>query len=80
MIDVYSTLKESGLDYAKRIAEDLKREGKEIIAISQLTEVPRGCDRYGNPTMVPGYKIIIDDGRPPYVSIITGELVYRLDK
>ena len=65
-----STVKENGYGYALKIAEDLRAEGYEIISGPEEALVPRGEGSDGKPIMVPGYRIIIDDGRPPHVPII----------
>ena len=71
MRESYSTVKENGLDYAMSIAEDLRSQGYEVISGPKEAMVPRGEGSDGKPILVPGYSIIVDDGRPPYAPIIT---------
>ena len=73
MKQTYSTVKETGYDYALKIAEDLRAEGYEIISGPEEAMVPRGEDSNGCPIMVEGYRIVVDDGRPSYVAIIPEE-------
>ena len=75
MVEYYSTVKENGYDYALEIAEKLRQQGYKVLSVSDETLVPRGCDGDGRPIMVPGYEIKVDDGRPPYRSIITGKII-----
>ena len=71
MRESYSTVKENGIEYALQIAEDLRQKGYEIISGPYEAMVPRGQRSDGSPMLVPGYKIVVDDGRPPYVPVIT---------
>ena len=71
MRETYSTVKENGYDYAMEVAEELRAKGYEIISGPEEAQVPRGQRSDGTPILVPGYKIVADDGRPPYVPIIT---------
>lgn len=71
MRESYSTVKENGIEYALQIAEELRSKGYEIISGPTEAKVPRGQRSDGSPIMVPGYLIVVDDGRPPYVPIIT---------
>ena len=71
MKETYSTVKENGYDYALEIADELRAKGYEVTHGPYEAMVPRGQRSDGSPIMVPGYKIDVDDGRPPYVPIIT---------
>lgn len=71
MKETYSTVKENGYDYALELADELRTKGYEIIRGPYEAMVPRGQRSDGSPIMVSGYKIDVDDGRPPYVPIIT---------
>lgn len=64
MIQYYSTVKENGWGYAKKKAHDLERSGNEILDIVE-TMVPRGENADGKIYYVPGYRILVDDGREP---------------
>ena len=70
MRESHSTVRENGYDYAFKVAEDLRAEGYEIISGPTEAMVPRGEGRDGKPIMVPGYRIVVDDGRPPHVPVI----------
>lgn len=70
MRESYSTVKENGYEYALQIADELRSKGYEVIAGPYEDMIPRGQGSDGNIMMVPGYKIIVDDGRPPYVPTI----------
>ena len=70
MRESYSTIKENGIEYALQIAEELRLKGYEIISGPTETKVPRGQRSDGSPIMVPGYLIVVDDGRPPYAPVI----------
>lgn len=70
MKETYSTLKENGYDYALSIAGELRSQGYEILRPPYEALVPRGQRNDGSPVMVPGYKIEVDDGRPPYAPIV----------
>ena len=66
MIEYYSTVAENGRDYAEKVARELHEKGYEILEVSTDTVmVPRGEGPDGKPIMVPGYRITVDDGRPP---------------
>ena len=66
MIEYYSTVAENGRNYAIKVAKELHERGYEILGVSTETVmVPRGEGSDGKPVMVPGYQIIVDDGRPP---------------
>lgn len=66
MIEYYSTVAENGRDYAMKVAKELSEQGYEILGVSTETvPVPRGEGPDGKPIMVPGYRITVDDGRPP---------------
>lgn len=71
MKETYSTVKENGYEYAFEIAVELRDKGYEILRGPYEAMKPRGQRSDGSPIMVPGYKIDVDDGRPPYVPIIT---------
>lgn len=64
MIDYYSVVKENGREYADKIAARLEKQGNEILGIEEAM-VPRGEDINGKPILVPGYRITVDNGRPP---------------
>ena len=70
MRESYSTIKENGYSYALQVRDELRAKGYEIISGPKETMVPRGQKSDGTPVMVPGYEIIVDDGRPPYEPII----------
>ena len=70
MRESYSTVKENGYEYALQIADELRSRGYEIISGPYEAMIPRGQRSNGSPIMVPGYKIVVDDGRPPYASTI----------
>ena len=70
MMEYYFTVKEDGEEYALQVAEELRSKGYEVLSINEAM-VPRGKN-----TKVPGYRIVVDDGRPPYISRITGYMVY----
>ena len=70
MRESYSTVKENGYGYALEVAEELRQKGYEIISGPEEAMIPRGQKSDGSPILVPGYRIIVDDGRPPYVPII----------
>lgn len=67
----YSTVKENGYDYAFSIAEELREDGYEIISGPVEAMVPRGEGSDGRPIMVPGYRIVVDDGKPSRIPIFT---------
>ena len=71
MREIYSTVKENGYDYALKVTRELRQKGYEIISGPEEAMVPRGEGSDGKPILVPGYSIIVDDGRPPYAPIIT---------
>lgn len=71
MKEIYSTVKENGYNYALEIAVELRQKGYEIISGPEEAMVPRGQKSDGLPILVPGYRIVVDDGRPPYVPVIT---------
>ena len=64
MLDYYSTVKENGWEYAKEMARKLEQQGNEILDVVE-TMVPRGENADGKIYYVPGYRIIVDDGREP---------------
>lgn len=70
MRDSFSTVKENGYDYAFKLAEDLRADGYEIISGPDEAMVPRGEGSDGKPVLVPGYRIVVDDGRPAHVPIL----------
>ena len=70
MRESYSTTRENGYSYALQIVEELRAKGYEIISGPTKAMVPRGQKSDGTPLLVPGYEIIVDDGRPPYKPII----------
>lgn len=66
MIDYYSTVAENGRGYAMKIAKELSEQGYQILGVSSDTVmVPRGEGPDGEPIMVPGYRIAVEDGREP---------------
>lgn len=67
----FSTVKENGCEYALSIAKELRGDGYEIISGPEETMVPRGEGSDGKPVMVPGYRIVVDDGRPSRTRIFT---------
>ncbi len=71
MRESYSTVKENGYNYALEVAEELRQKGYEIISGPEEAMVPRGQRSDGSPILVPGYRIVVDDGRPPYAPVIT---------
>ena len=64
MIDHFSTVKENGREFAEQKARDLEEQGYEILEIAEGM-VPRGENADGKTYYVPGYRITVDDGRPP---------------
>lgn len=64
MIEYYSTVKENGEKFAKKKAQELQEQGYEILDIVE-TMVPRGENADGKIYYVPGYRIIVDNGREP---------------
>ena len=71
MRETYRTFKEDGDDYALAVAEDLRSRGYEVLSGPTETMVPFCEGTAGKPVMVPGYKIVVDDGRPEYVPVIS---------
>lgn len=61
------TVNEHSFDNALEVAEGLRAEGYEILSGPREASIPQGVNEDGTPRMVPGYEIIIDDGKPPYV-------------
>lgn len=64
MIDHFSTVKENGREFAEQKARELEKQGYEILEITEEM-VPRGENADGKTYYVPGYRITVDDGRPP---------------
>ena len=75
MRETYSTVKENGYLYAVEVAEELRQKGYEIRSGPIEAMVPRGQRSDGTPILVPGYRIIVDDGRPPYVPIVSEQSI-----
>ena len=71
MRETYSTVRENGDEYAMEVAEELRAKGYEIISGPEEAQVPRGEGSDGKPIMVPGYRIVVDDGRPSRNPIFT---------
>lgn len=63
MTETYSTVKENGFSYALRIANELEARGYTLISGPTAAMVPRGEGSDGRPIMVPGYEIVVDNGR-----------------
>lgn len=64
MIQHYRTLKEGGWKYAESVANQLKKQGMEILSIKE-GRVPF-CEGPGREDiMVKGFLIEVDDGFPP---------------
>ncbi len=76
MRETYSTVKENGLQYAEQIARELRANGYRIISGPYEAMVPRGEDCNGNPIFVPGYRIVVDDGRFPQVMTSRQEILF----
>jgi len=64
MIEYYSTVKENGWKYAWEKAQKLQKQGYEVLDIVE-TMVPRGENADGKIYYVPGYRIVVDNGREP---------------
>lgn len=73
MIEYYSTVKENGWEYAKKTARELEERGYEVLDIREAV-VPRGENADGKVYYVPGYEIVVDDGREPrYKGYVQGK-------
>ena len=76
MRKIYSTVKENGNNYVLEAIKELQQKGYEIISGPKEAMVPRGEDSNGNPIFVPGYRIVVDDGRFPQVMTSRREIPF----
>lgn len=76
MRGIYSTVEENGYDYVLKAIKELQEEGYEIISGPEEAMVSRGEDSNGNPIFVPGYRIVVDDGRFPQVMTSRQEIPF----